>query len=43
MTPYDDASINCSLTDLIFTTTKIIDKSRLWSLLLYLESIARAA
>ena len=39
ITPYDDTSINCSLTDLIFTNTKIIDKSRHWSLLLYLESI----
>ena len=28
------------LTDLIFTNTNIIDKSRHWSLLLYLESIA---
>ena len=40
ITPYDDTSINCSLTDLIFTNTKIIDKSRHWSLLLHLESIA---
>ena len=40
ITPYDNTSINCSLTDLIFTNTKIIDKSRHWSLLLYLESIA---
>ena len=29
----------CSVTDLILTNTKIIDKSRHWSLLLYLESI----
>ena len=40
LTPYDYTSINCSLTDLIFTNTKIIDKSRHWSLLLYVESIA---
>ena len=40
ITPYDNTSINCSPTDLIFTNTKIIDKSRHWSLLLYLESIA---
>ena len=40
ITPYDDTSINCSLTDPIFTNTKIIDKSRHSSLLLYLESIA---
>ena len=40
ITPYDDTNINCSLTDLIFPNTKIIDKSRHWSLLLYLESIA---
>ena len=40
ITPYDDTSIDCSLTDLISTNTKIIDKSRHWSLLLYLESIA---
>ena len=35
---YDNTSIDCSLTDLIFTNTKIIDKSRHWSL--YLELIA---
>ena len=41
ITPYDDTSINCSLTDLTFTNTKIVDKSsRHWSLLLYLKSIA---
>ena len=40
LTPYDDTNINCTLTDLIFTNTKIIDKSRHWSLLLYQESIA---
>ena len=40
LTPYDDTNINCTLTDLIFTNTKIIDKSRHWSLPLYQESIA---
>ena len=39
LTPYD-TNINCTLTDLIFTNTKIIDKSRHLSLLLYQESIA---
>ena len=34
------SNINCSLTYLIFTNTKIMDKSRHWSLLLYQESIA---
>ena len=29
-----------SLTDLIFTSTKIIDKSKHWSLILFQESIA---
>ena len=33
------ASINCSLTDPIFTNTKIIGKSRHWSLLLYQYTI----
>ena len=37
MTPYDDTSINCSLTDLI--DPKSIDESRLWSLLLYISKI----
>ena len=27
LTPYDDTNINCTLTDLIFTNTTIIDKS----------------
>ena len=31
--------MNCSLTDLIFINTKILDKSRHWSLLICLESI----
>ena len=35
LTPNDNININCSLTDLIFTNAKIIDKSRHWSLLLY--------
>ena len=30
ITPYDDTTINCSPTDLIFTNTKIIDKSEHW-------------
>ena len=30
ITTDDDTSINCSLTDLVFTNTKIIDKSRHW-------------
>ena len=38
LSPYDeDSNIKCSLTDLIFTNTKIIDK---WSLILFQESIA---
>ena len=40
LTPYDDTNINCTLTDSIFTNTKIMGKSRHWSLLLYQESIA---
>ncbi len=35
LAPNDNININCSLTDLIFTNAKIIDKSRHWSLLLY--------
>jgi hypothetical protein len=33
-------TFKCSLTDLIFTNTKIIDKSNHWSLILYQQSIA---
>ena len=41
LSPYDeDSNIKCSLTDLIFTNTKIIDKSKHWSLKLFQESIA---
>ena len=40
ISPYDDTTINCSLTDLISTYTKIIHKSGHRSLPLYLESIA---
>ena len=41
LSPYDeDSNIKCSLTDLIFTNTKIIDKSKHWSLILFQESIA---
>ena len=41
LSPYDkDSNIKCSLTDLIFTNTKIIDKSKHWSLILFKESIA---
>jgi hypothetical protein len=41
LTPNDEVNnIKCSLTDLIFTNTKIIDKSNHWSLILYQESIA---
>ena len=40
LTLYDDTKINCTLTDLIFTNTKIIAKFRHWSLPLYQESIA---
>ena len=32
--------IKCSLTDLIFTNTKIIDNSKHWSPILFQESIA---
>ena len=39
--PWDeDSNIKCSLTDLIFTNTKIIDKSKHWSLKPFQESIA---
>ena len=42
LSPYDeDNNIRCSLTDLIFTNTKIIGKSKHWSLILFQESIAR--
>ena len=41
LSPYDeDSDIKCSLTDLIFTNTKIVDKSKHWSLILFQESIA---
>ena len=41
LSSYDeDSNIKCSLTDFIFTNTKIIDKSKHWSLMLYQESIA---
>ena len=41
LSPYDeDSNIKCSLTDLIFTNTKIIDKSKHWSLILFQESFA---
>ena len=41
LTPNDEVNnIKCLLTDLIFTNTKIIDKSNHWSLILYQESIA---
>ena len=41
LSPYDkDSNIKCLLTDLIFTNTKIIDKSKHWSLILFQESIA---
>ena len=41
LSPYDeDSKIKCSLTDLIFTDTKIFDKSKHWSLTLFQESIA---
>ena len=41
LTPNDEVNnIKCSITDLIFTNTKIIDKSNHWSLILYQESIA---
>ena len=36
----EDNNIKCSLTDLIFTNTKIIDKSKHWSLIPFQESIA---
>ena len=36
----EDSHIKCSLADLIFTNTKIIDKSKHWSLILFQESIA---
>jgi hypothetical protein len=36
LTPNDEVNnIKCSVTDLIFTNTKIIDKSNHWSLILY--------
>jgi hypothetical protein len=41
LTPNDEVNnIKCSKADLIFTNTKIIDKSNHWSLILYQESIA---
>ena len=41
LSPYDeDSNTKCSLTDLIFTNTKIIDKSKLRFLILCQESIA---
>ena len=41
LSPYDeDSNIKFSLTDLIFSNTKIIDKSKHWSLILFQESIA---
>ena len=41
LSPYDEGSnIKCLLTDVIFTNTKIIDKSKHWSLILFQESIA---
>ena len=40
LSPYDEDSIKCSQTDLIFTNTKITDKSKHWSLILFQESIA---
>ena len=41
LSPYnEDSNIKCSLTDLIFTNTQIIDKSKHWSLILFQESIA---
>ena len=41
LSPYDeDSNIKCSLTDLIFTNTKIIDKSKHWSLILFQEFVA---
>ena len=39
LTPYEE-DIKCSLTVLIFINTKIIDKSKHWSLILFQESIA---
>ena len=36
----EDSNIKFSLTDLIFTNTKIFDKSKHWSLMLFQESIA---
>ena len=40
LSPYDeDSNIKCSRTDLIFTNTKINDKSKHWSLILSQESI----
>ena len=41
LSSYDeDSNIKFSLTDLIFTNTEIIDKSKHWSLMLFQESIA---
>ena len=41
LSPHDeDSNIKCSLTDLIFTNTKIIDKLKRWSLILFEEFIA---
>ena len=41
LSPYDeDSNIKCSLTDLISTNTKIIDKSKHCSLILFQDSIA---
>ena len=36
----EDSNIKFSLTDLIFTNTKIFDESKHWSLMLFQESIA---
>ena len=38
LSPYSNTK--CSLTDLLFTNTKIIDKSKHWSLILFQESVA---
>ena len=41
LTPNDEVNnIKCSVTDLIFTNTNIIDKSNHWSLILHQEPIA---
>ena len=38
LSPYSNTK--CSLTDLLFINTKIIDKSKHWSLILFQESVA---